>query len=292
MQINKILVPSDFSPEAKNALDIAVQIAKRTKASIILLHALDVPYAPSQVGMADGIGSVGGSYSSGIEQEAGIFISKLMEITRAKIAEEKARHPDVSITEHVVFDEMAKSLDTIVAAESCDLIVMGTHGQEGVEEMFLSSNAERVIRTAKAPVLTVKLFNKHSDFKHIAFASTFVNIPDKVTDKLKTIQKIFNSHIDFVKIITPNTFETTLETTNTINKYVRENNFTDCSVHAFNYYTEEEGIRAFAETHRSDLIAMTTHGRTGLAHLLFGSIAEDVANHSLLPVITFNQHFK
>ncbi len=290
MEIKKILVPTDFSPEAKNALDMAAQIAKKVGASITLLHALDVPYAGGTTA-SDGI-SVGAVGGEGFGNELGVFIGKLMELTRSKIQDEKDRHPEVNIVEHVIFDDMARSLDSIISKEETDMIVMGTHGQDGVEEMFLNSNAEKVIRTAKVPVLTVKLFNKHAEFKKIAFASNFVNVPEKVIAKFKQFQKLFGSHVDFVKIITPNTFETTLETTNAINKFIRENNFENCSVHAFNYYTEEEGIRAFAETHRCDLITMTTHGRTGLAHLLFGSIAEDVANHSLLPVLTYNQHIK
>jgi nucleotide-binding universal stress UspA family protein len=291
MQIKKILVPTDFSPEAKNALDVAAQLAKRVQATITLFHALDIPYAGGS-SVSDGISIVGTSTDHGIENEMGLFIGKLMEITRSKIQEEKDRHPDVNIVEHVVFDDMARSLDSIVSEQEADFIVMGTHGQDGMEEMFLNSNAERVIRTAKVPVLTLKLFNKHADFKRIAFASNFVNVPQKAIQKFKQIQHLLGAHTDFVKIITPNTFETTLETNNTINKFIRENNFENCTAHAFNYYTEEEGIRAFAETHRCDLIAMTTHGRTGLSHLLFGSIAEDVANHSLLPVLTYNLHVK
>ena len=52
-------------------------------------------------------------------------------------------------------------------------------------------------------------------------------------------------------------------------------------------YSVEKGIINFANTYGADLIAVATHGRTGLAHFFGGSISEDVANHSTLPVMTF-----
>jgi nucleotide-binding universal stress UspA family protein len=51
--------------------------------------------------------------------------------------------------------------------------------------------------------------------------------------------------------------------------------------------TEEEGIIYFADSINADLIALATHGRTGFAHVLAGSIAEEVVSHSKRPVLTF-----
>lgn len=62
---------------------------------------------------------------------------------------------------------------------------------------------------------------------------------------------------------------------------------TQCGVTTFNHYSEEEGIIHFAKNINADLIALSTHGRTGLAHVLAGSIAEDPANHSVIPVLTY-----
>jgi len=58
-------------------------------------------------------------------------------------------------------------------------------------------------------------------------------------------------------------------------------------VEIFNDYSIEQGIISFGESRNADLIGMPTHGRKGLTHFLMGSIGEDVANHSKIPVITF-----
>ena len=67
-------------------------------------------------------------------------------------------------------------------------------------------------------------------------------------------------------------------------KKLKLQNFT---MSIFNDRSEEEGIIHFASTINADLIAMATHGRTGFAHVLVGSIAEDVVNHARRPVLTF-----
>lgn len=59
------------------------------------------------------------------------------------------------------------------------------------------------------------------------------------------------------------------------------------TINIFNDLSEEEGIVYFADSINADLIAMATHGRTGFAHVMAGSIAEDVVSHSKRPVLTF-----
>ncbi len=59
------------------------------------------------------------------------------------------------------------------------------------------------------------------------------------------------------------------------------------TINVYNDLGEEEGIIYFADSINADLIAMATHGRTGFAHVMAGSIAEDVVGHSKRPVLTF-----
>ena len=71
-------------------------------------------------------------------------------------------------------------------------------------------------------------------------------------------------------------------------KFVEKFNIENPTYNIFNDTIEEDGIIYFAEEIDAGMIAMATHGRTGFAHLLSGSIAEDVVNHSNRPVLTFN----
>ncbi len=63
----------------------------------------------------------------------------------------------------------------------------------------------------------------------------------------------------------------------------------DFTMNIFNYYTEEEGILTFAEENKADMIMLGTHGRKGFSRFMMGSIAENVTNHSEIPVFVFRQ---
>jgi nucleotide-binding universal stress UspA family protein len=64
-------------------------------------------------------------------------------------------------------------------------------------------------------------------------------------------------------------------------------NLKNYTANVFSDFSEEDGIIDFATSVNADMIAMATHGRSGFAHVLAGSIAEDVVNHSSKPVLTF-----
>jgi len=287
-KIKKILVPTDFSNEANNALAVAAEIAERTSAEITLLHIVDIPV----VGHYDSLDIMGNSYNDSDDPAFyKQYMAQLMRTTKGKMQELKDRHKRLNIKEHVVFDSFQKHMAKFVVKDETDLIVIGSKGISGLDEIFVGSNTEKVIRTAKVPVLTVKNYSESFDPRKIVFASNFRNISEKQVEALKNMQSIFMAKIIFVKIITPNTFETTTDTIKLINDFANKHDFEDFEVKVFNYYTEEEGIRAFGQQENADILALSTHGRKGFAHLLFGSIAEEVANHASLPVLTFNQHF-
>ncbi len=288
MELKKILVPTDFSKEATNALEVAIEIARKAKAGVDLLHVLDVPGA----GHYDSLDIMGMSKSSADPAMYKAYMMQLMTVTKQRFQAIKDQYSDVAVQEHVVFDTLAKHLSEFVAKQNTDLIVIGSKGAGGVDEILVGSNTEKVIRSVKAPVLTVKREEKGFAPENIVFASNFINVSSRAADVLKSTQKLFGSKIHFVKIITPNSFEPTSDTQVSIKKFAEVHGFENYTVNAYNYYTEEEGIRVFSESIRAGLVSLTTHGRTGIAHLLLGSIAEDVANHSKLPVLTFNQHYK
>ena len=290
-QIKQILVPTDFSDEANVALDIATTIAKKIGANLSLLHVIDVPNA-------DTIGTTGvdimgtGLQTSADPRLQKDYMDRLVALSRERFNKLQEKHHEINIKAKLVFDNIQKQLADFMVKSEADLIVMGSKGSSGLEEIFVGSNAEKVIRTSKIPVITVKSPIEDFNIKKIVFASDFKNVRPAVVDILKGYQQVFDAHIAFVKIITPNTFETSPETVSFIEQFAKKEGFENYSIHLHNHYTEEEGIRSFGDEIDADLLAMTTHGRTGLAHLFLGSIAEEVANHSVKPVLTFNQHFK
>jgi nucleotide-binding universal stress UspA family protein len=98
---------------------------------------------------------------------------------------------------------------------------------------------------------------------------------------------LYNSTIHLVRINTPGDFQRDFIVREYMEKFAKKLGLKNYTINIFNDVTEEEGIIYFAETIDADLIAMATHGRTGFAHVMAGSIAEDVVGHAKRPVLTF-----
>ena len=143
MDIRKILVPVDFSDHSQRALDEAVGLAKTFGAQIHLLHCYQIhPTAVAPYGIV-----VPETFEHDIRMAA---LQRLSEM-REKVAAQGVRVQE-HITAHFPAEEIVEMADHL----GVDLIVMGTRGLTGLKHVLLGSVAERTIRLAKCPVLTVK----------------------------------------------------------------------------------------------------------------------------------------
>ena len=143
--ITRILVATDFSAASDAALAFARTLASRFGASLHLLHILEDPY-------------VTGAFAPEVyaPPPAGLRESWLRsaEATMAMLVTE-ADTAAFNITTDVVFGPIAHTIVERASQIGADLIVMGTHGRGGVAHLLMGSVAERVVRTAGCPVLTV-----------------------------------------------------------------------------------------------------------------------------------------
>ena len=284
--MKRIIVPTDFSEQASYAFDLACQIAEASQAEIIALHVLDY------TGFMDfNIGN--GSYPvMGNPANFG-YDGKLIETLQSQAKEnlqafvDKYKGGKVGIEQKVRLGSAFNLISEEINEEKTDLVVMGSKGAGGLEEALIGSNTEKVVRHAKSPVLTVKGPTSLKSISDIAFASDFSDDVSHVADDLKKLQEVFKAKLHLVRINTPNNFETTRKTLRLIDAFIKENGLRNCAVSIYNDKVEEDGIIYFAEDIDADLIALATHGRSGLLHLLSGSIAEDVVNHAKRPVWTF-----
>jgi nucleotide-binding universal stress UspA family protein len=218
-------------------------------------------------------------------------VLQLIDITKKRlvdIAQKFQRMSTISITPVVHTGHIYGNISGYAEDEKFDLIVMGTKGASGIKELLIGSNTERVVRNASCPVLSVKSILTGFAIRKIVFASNFESDQMAAVGKLKTIQELFNAHIHLVYINVPNNFTNTRAIRSKANEFVQRYQLTNYDLTVYDDNSEEEGIIHFAEEVSADVIAVATHGRTGLGHLLSGSIAEDIVNHANRPVLTFN----
>jgi nucleotide-binding universal stress UspA family protein len=143
--IKRILVPVDFSAPSLRALDHAVGLGRALRARLVLLHAVEPVYY-SVAGDRYGIGMDLGNVYQEVERSARAQLARLAGEVRARRAMVRALL--ASGTAHQVIIDTAKS-------SKADLIIMSTHGRTGLSHVLMGSVAERVVRTATCPVLTV-----------------------------------------------------------------------------------------------------------------------------------------
>jgi nucleotide-binding universal stress UspA family protein len=148
MTWNTILVPHDFSASANHALAIARDEAKLHKAKIVLFHVIDLPHqiGPDAVIVPDATGapiSVRDYAVSSAENH-------LKDIT-ARLAKD-----GMSVTCFIRVGSPVEEITRFVDENAVDLVVMGTHGRTGLKHLMVGSVAERVVRSSKVPVLTIR----------------------------------------------------------------------------------------------------------------------------------------
>ncbi len=142
-----ILVPYDFSPHSVFALQTAAELARAVSGRIHLLHVVQEPSVTYP------------SIATGVVTESGIPVG-VLEHARTALeevgAEAKAEHPPTIVTRVIEASSAAAGIVAFAREIAADLIVMGTHGRTGMGHAFLGSVAERTLRQAECPVLTIK----------------------------------------------------------------------------------------------------------------------------------------
>lgn len=276
--MKKILVPYDFSEVAEHALDFACQIASKADADIILLNVIEHP-------TADSFRTLGIQDSDPMEQ---LYIKKMIEKVTEKLSAAifASNYTDSKMFYKIQLGNPFHNIIDEIAEEKVDLVVMGTEGAEGLNEYFVGSNAEKVVRKASCPVITTQNKCELEPIEKIVFASDFIHTHEGLVQQLKDLQSILSAQLNIVKINTPASFTSTRHDTQQMEDFVAKNNIENCTIGIYNYKNEEDGIRYYAEDIQADMIALGTHQRTGVGHFLAGSIAEMVVNHSSVPVWT------
>jgi nucleotide-binding universal stress UspA family protein len=280
--MKKILVPTDFSKPALIAVDVAADIARKANAEVTLLHIVEEASAGS-------FNIEGEVASRSDDWEDKIFTMRLIEKGKKQMAKavEELKAAGVKVRPEIKIGAPFHAMRKIITDQKVDLVVMGTAGQTKLEESIIGSNTEKVVRHSDCPVLTVHRKPGSSDFKNIVYATSLSKDEEIFSKIIRRTQQLYDSTIHLVRINTPGAFQRDAVVKRSMVDFAKKLQLKNYTINVVNDLTEEEGIIYFAESINADLIAMATHGRTGFAHVLAGSIAEDVVSHSKRPVLTF-----
>ena len=278
--MKKILVPTDFSKISITALEVAFDIAKKAGATVYVLHVVEEAGADSF--------HITGEWQKENWDDR-LYIYKLLERGKKQLEKlvQDPRFDSVKMVGELRLGNPFHGMNAIISEEKVDLVVMGTRGQTNLEAMVIGTNTERVVRNSRCPILTIHKKPATTDFKNIVYATAMSKDEEIFSRIVKSTQKIYNSTIHMVRINTPGDFQRDRIVKDYMAKFAKSLQLKNFTLNVYNDISEEEGILYFANSIDADLIAMATHGRTGFAHVLAGSIAEDVVKKAGRPVLTY-----
>lgn len=274
--MKKILVPCDFSKPAINAFRIAVDIAAKSKGVIHLLNVIELPAIHDPIIMP-----------------VMAFEKDFMKDLRVKTNERfdkliaKYNRGGVVVKKEIEFGSVARMVIDASRKRSVDTIIMGTHGATGLREYLIGSNAEKIVRLSKVPVLITKNYYK-GGMKNIVFPNNLeTENQTALIRHVKDLQAFFKARLHILYVNTPTNFTADNVTMERLKQFAKQFMLKNYTLNVYNYPFEESGIIQFTKSMKGDLIAMGTHGRKGISHFVNGSLAEDVANHAACPIWTF-----
>lgn len=275
--MKKIIVPIDFSEYSEFALEAAASIAKKYNSELIILHMLELSNA------------IISTDSNSLNEEA-VFYLKLAE-KKFETFLNKPYLEGLEITPIVKHFKVWSEINEVANEHQANLIVMGSHGVSGIKEAIVGSNTEKVVRHSDIPVLVIKHNPILLEFENGVFASDFSDEAITPYINARATFKKLGVKMHLVYVNSPDgSFRSSLEIDKRVSDFLKKadgdlDNLSEVNV--VSDYSIEKGILNFANVKGADLIAVATHGRKGLAHFFEGSISEDIANHSTLPVMTF-----
>lgn len=278
--MKKILVPTDFSKTSLTALDVAFDIAKKSGASIFLLNVVEEAGKDST--------RITGEWQKA-DWEEKLFIYKLLERAENQLTKvvQDAKYDAVKMIGELRLGNPFHGMNSIIAEQKVDLVVMGTRGVTNLETMLIGTNTERVVRNSSCPILTVHKKPASTDFKNIVYATAMSKDEEIFSRIVKKTQRYYDSTIHLLRVNTPGDFQRDKIVKDYMFKFAKSLQLKNYTINVYNDLTEEEGIQYFADSIDADMIAMATHGRTGFAHVIAGSIAESVVKMASRPVLTY-----
>jgi len=268
--MKKILVPCDFSKPAIHAFRIALDIAHRSRGSVHLLNIIEIPIVMSDPALMPGV-NFEGQLMNELNQRANSEFKKILT---------KYNNNDVKVVFEIQLGGVASAILDYISDKSIDLVLMGSHGATGLQEFFVGSNAEKIVRRSPVPVLIVKDYYK-GPIKNIVFPNNLeLEGQDDLVENVKALQNFLKATLHLLWVNTPLNFAADSVSHERFVAFVSHHKLKGYTTNIYNHSNEEDGILQFTKAIKGDIIAIGTHGRRGLSHVVNGSLAENVVNHS------------
>ena len=266
--MKRILLPTDFSENAYNAISYALHFFKDEKCHFILLNTL---YNSDYI-----------IYSSLNTLYENNSLKKLEQLRKHIVTE--FNNPNHEFESVSSFNMLYQEIEERAKNKEIDLIVMGTNGASGGEEILFGTHTVHAIQIAKCPLLAIPSNYKYKELEHILFATKYeIDFAQYQMSLIKNLAekrnaKIHVMHANFGNRLTDEQLQSKKDL----------DSFFDETSHDFNSVYKDsvpEAIEEFHKENKIDLLVMIKHRRSFIEKILFSSIINEIGFNAKFPFL-------
>lgn len=267
--MKRILFPTDFSEAADVALDFAIELAKAGDLEIMVINAYDLPYAQN------------------------VMSTSLIDIMRKNSEEglmtvvKKVEASGITVSSKSLMGNPIRVVKEISKKDADCMVVMGTKGASGVEEVLIGSNAASVLQSIDVPVLAIPAKSDFGMIERIVYCTDFrSNKNDRALRRLATLARIFNAEVMILHVQQEGQADLA---TNQRVKFEHHLSDVKHSFHIIKDANVEESIFNFAAEKNANLLALLTRKHGIIRGLFHSSLTNKVAFHSKVPLLALHE---
>jgi nucleotide-binding universal stress UspA family protein len=274
--MKRILLPTDFSENAYNAISYAVQLYKDTKCKFYILHT----YTPVSISA----GSMVDNYSSFDLQD----ITKETAERKLKEIEDRLK-TEFNNTNHtfittVSFNTLTSEMVEVVKKKEIDFVIMGTKGATGAKEIFIGSNTMQTIKNLKCPVIAIPSGFKYEKPSEILFPTDYeIHKANQYLSLIKELCEKNNSRLHVLNVSQDIPLKVKQEQTEAF-----LDDFFKDTAHLFHNTENQdlmEAIVTFKKTYKINFLIMVHNEHNFFENLFFKPVVNQMVYHTNIPFL-------
>jgi nucleotide-binding universal stress UspA family protein len=279
-----ILCPTDFSASSQNAIRYADELAARMNTRLVLFHNITAPVSPQGASPASGPPLVSWQ-DRALEEEKQVKLEALKKALENRAGDQPVQYK--AILRHGILRE---TVPQIAREEKADLIVMSHEGAESLQQVFVGSVAEALIKEAPCPVLIVPPKAVFKPLNKIVFTTDLRGEPFVDVQWVLKLGALFDAEILFVHVMSAASASYQAYAEDELHRIYKSLPYQKVTFYKEQNTSIEEGISQFCRRHKADLLVMGYHPKSLWQHLFAASHAQEMAYHTFLPLLVI--HYK
>lgn len=274
--ISKILIPTDFSDVANNALNYAIKLATKTDAELHILYVKNIPIMDN-------------SFPNEVYQSYMLEVEDFTKKNFNDLNEKVLKNANVKFETHTAFGFINDEIQEFIKKQKIDLVVLGTTGASGLQELLVGSNAASVAGEAEVPVLVIPPTSVFEEIVHIVYATDYNEPEFPAVSRLAYFASLFDADVSVLHV-----------KSDYDNLFDSEHNFFSRNKDAAEFTKWKivklppgesviESINTFIDQNHSNMIVMAKHNRNFFDKLFHRSLSKQMAYHTKIPLLVLNK---